>query len=181
MFRELSVRCILLESTWQAEWSQDREKKITTKCGDSSRLSSAPTLHLWVDYERSLRKLRRAVRARNSHASAGRTRCRLYCGAARSRFSPGVRSTPPSLLGPAYGLVFRRAANKGMARRQNISETRGSESYRCAQDQQLSRTGVACAADGQEADHCRDRRRPARRGYSNGLRPSGNGVRYLHG
>ena len=45
------------------------------------------------------------------------------------------------------------------------AQARGPRAHRVAQDQQRARPGAAHEADGQDPDHRRDRRRPARRGH----------------
>ena len=58
---------------------------------------------------------------------------------------------------------------------------RRSESHRCTQNQQRHRAGTFSQAHGQKANHCRDRRRPARRGNSHSLRLDGLGMLRLYG
>ena len=53
--------------------------------------------------------------------------------------------------------------------------------HRRAQDQQRARPGAARQADGQAADHRRDRRRPARRRHRDRVRAARPRVRRLHG
>ena len=82
---------------------------------------------------------------------------------------------------PAQRAVLRRRLTRAARRGEDLPQARGPEPHRRAQDQQHARPGAADAADGQEARHRRDRRRPARRGHGHGgggLRP---GVRRLHG
>jgi hypothetical protein len=62
-----------------------------------------------------------------------------------------------------------------------LPEARGPLPHRRAQDQQRAGPGPAGAQDGQEADHRRDRRRPARRRHGDRGGAPGAGVRRLHG
>ena len=62
-----------------------------------------------------------------------------------------------------------------------LPQARGPGPHRGAQDQQRPRPGPAGAADGQAADHRRDRRRAARRGHGHRLRHARPGVHRLHG
>ena len=66
-------------------------------------------------------------------------------------------------------------------RRAGLSQARGPQSHRRAQDQQHRRPGAACQAHGQTARDRRDRRRPARRGGRDGRRALRHGMRGLHG
>ena len=65
-------------------------------------------------------------------------------------------------------LYFAERLTEKLRRREDLSQARGPAPHRRAQDQQCARPDPARAADGQEADHRRDRRRPARRGDGDG-------------
>ena len=66
-------------------------------------------------------------------------------------------------------------------RRPHLPEARGPQPHRRPQDQQRRRPGAAGRADGQAADHGRDRRRPARRRQRHRLRPLRPRLPRLHG
>ena len=76
------------------------EKKITKKCGASSKRFDAPMSRLWVNHERSFWSLRRTVCSRNTDASAGGTGGRLRSRTARSCISGASGVSVPELLGP---------------------------------------------------------------------------------
>ena len=64
-----------------------------------------------------------------------------------------------------------------------LSEKYGTNVYLKREDlnQQRHRAGTFSQAHGQKANHCRDRRRPARRGNSHSLRLDGLGMLRLYG
>ncbi len=66
--------------------------------------------------------------------------------------------------------VFRATSHRASRRREDLSQARRAQSHRFAQDQQRARPDHAGAPHGQEADHRRDRRRPARRRDRHGVR-----------
>ena len=78
-------------------------------------------------------------------------------------------------------LYFAKRMTRAAGRREDLPEARGPAAHRRAQDQQRAGPGAAGAADGQAADHRRDRRGPAWRGDGDGLRAVRAGVRDLHG
>ena len=63
----------------------------------------------------------------------------------------------------------------------DLPQARGPQPHRRAQDQQRARPGAAGQADGQDADHRRDRRRPARRRHRDRVRAARPRVHRLHG
>ena len=81
----------------------------------------------------------------------------------------------------ALARLPRRAHQPRDRRRADLPQARGPQPHRRAQDQQRHRPGHAGAAHGQAAHHCRDRRRPARRGHRHHLRALRPGMRGLHG
>ena len=74
-----------------------------------------------------------------------------------------------------------RAAPVGGGRPAGLAQARGPDPHRRAQDQQRARPGAAGQAHGQDADHRRDRRRPARRRHGDRLRAARPRVHRLHG
>ncbi len=86
----------------------------------------------------------------------------------------------PTPLGEARRLC-RRGQPGRRPRRAPVPQARGPVPHRRAQDQQLHRPGAAGAAHGQDPDHRRDRRRPARRGHRHRLRAVRAALRGLHG
>ena len=70
----------------------------------------------------------------------------------------------PTPLGEARRLAAEVSQAAGQ-RRPPVPQARGPVPHRRAQDQQLHRAGAARPAHGQDPDHRRDRRRPARRGH----------------
>ena len=75
-----------------------------------------------------------------------------------------------------------RAAPALRARRpRHPAQARGPQPHRRPQDQQRPRAGAARPADGQDPDHRRDRRRPARGGDCHRVRAAGLAVHRLHG
>ena len=67
------------------------------------------------------------------------------------------------------------------AGRPGLAQARGPDAHGLAQAQQRARPVPARQADGQAADHRRDRRRPARRRDRDRVRAARPGVRRLHG
>ena len=67
--------------------------------------------------------------------------------------------------------LFRRAADRASRRREDLLQARRAEPYRQPQDQQRAGPDPARPPHGQDPDHRRDRRRPARRRDRDGLRP----------
>ena len=102
----------------------------------------------------------------------------------------GARATPASgasstallrdYVGRPSPLYLARAAERGR-RPPDLPQARGPQPHRRAQDQQRARPGAARQADGQAADHRRDRRRPARRRDRDRVRAARPRVRRLHG
>ncbi len=96
-------------------------------------------------------------------------------------------STPSSisLLGDFAGrptpLFLASRLTERAGRSKDLSQTRRSAAYRRAQDQQLPRPGAAGAPHGQAPDYRGNRRRAARRGHRNRVRPLRDGMRGLHG
>ena len=83
-------------------------------------------------------------------------------GAGRRRVPRRARRAAARLRRPAVAAVPGLAAERGR-RPPDLPQARGPQPHRRAQDQQRARPGAARPADGQAADHRRDRRRPARR------------------
>ena len=104
---------------------------------------------------------------------------------ADAKADPAFQARLDSLLRDYAGrptpLYFAARLSRGTGRGENLPQARGPAAHRCAQDQQLHRSGIARRADGQAADHRRNRRRPARRSDSHRLRAAGHGMRRLHG
>ena len=101
-----------------------------------------------------------------------------------ARDDPAFRAELDALLRDYVGrpspLYLRRAAERGR-RPPDLSQARGPQPHRRAQDQQRARPGAAGQADGQAPDHRRDRRRPARRRHRDRVRAARPRVRRLHG
>ena len=64
----------------------------------------------------------------------------------------------------------------GSWRREGLPEARGSEPYRCAQDQQRARSGTAGEENGKDPCHRGDRSRSARSGDSDSGGTDGHGM-----
>ncbi len=100
---------------------------------------------------------------------------------ARGRGVPGPSRRPaPRLHRPPDAALPRRSALRA-GRPQGLPQARGPRPHRRPQDQQRGRPGPARRADGEGADHRRDRRRPARGRDRDRLRPARPRVRRLHG
>ena len=96
-------------------------------------------------------------------------------------FDAELRGLVQGLCRPAVAALLRRAADRASRRGQDLLQARRAQPHRRAQDQQRARPDHAGAADGQEADHRRDRRRPARRRDRDRGRPVRPGMHRLHG
>ena len=83
-------------------------------------------------------------------------------------------------VGRPSPLYLARAAQRGR-RPPHLPQARGPQPHRRPQDQQRARPGAAGPADGQAADHRRDRRRPARGRVGDRLRAARPRVHRLHG
>ena len=103
---------------------------------------------------------------------------------AEARADAGFRAELDALLRDFVGrptplyLAERLSERAGRPR---LPEARGPRPHRRPQDQQRRRPGAAREADGQDAGHRRDRRRPARRRDRDRLRAARARVRRLHG
>ena len=96
-------------------------------------------------------------------------------------FRARARASAARLRRPADAALRGAALERVARRRADLPQARGPRPHRRAQDQQRARPGAAGAADGQAADHRRDRRRPARRRDRDGLRAARPRLRRLHG
>ena len=105
-----------------------------------------------------------------------------WLAAPRRRRLPAPSSTTccATIVGRPSPAVPRAAAERDR-RASDLSQARGPQPHRRAQDQQRARPGAAGQADGQAPDHRRDRRRPARRGDRDRVRPARPRVRRVHG
>ena len=99
-------------------------------------------------------------------------------GARRPGLSRRGGAPRPHLHGAAVADHARPALRAGQAA---VPQARGPQPHGRPQDQQRARAGRARAAARQDADHRRDRRRPARRRDRHGLRALRARVRRLHG
>ena len=103
----------------------------------------------------------------------------------RAKADPDVPGSagrlPGALRRTALAAVSRRAAEPDAGRGGDLSEARGPEPHRGAQDQQRAGAGPAGPADGQDPRDRRDRRGAARRRHRDGLRPVRARVHGLHG
>ncbi len=106
---------------------------------------------------------------------------RLRQGPQRPGIPRRVEALPDPLCRPAQPAVFRRAPDPPFRRRQDLLQARRAEPHRRPQDQQLHGPDPAGPADGQDPDHRRDRRRPARGGDGHGLRPVRPALHRLYG
>ena len=95
-------------------------------------------------------------------------------------FQSRARPAAARLRRAADAALPRRAALRA-GRAPRLPEARGPRPHRRPQDQQRRRPGAAREADGQDADHRRDRRRPARRRDRDRLRAARARLRRLHG
>ena len=95
-------------------------------------------------------------------------------------FSAELDAAAARLRRPPDAAVPGRAAVRAR-RPRRLPQARGPAPHRRAQDQQRARPGAARQADGQAADHRRDRRRPARRRHRDRVRAARPRVRRLHG
>ena len=86
-----------------------------------------------------------------------------------------------ALCRAAEPALLRRAADGASWRRKDLLQARRAEPHRLAQDQQLPRADPARPPHGQDADHRRDRRRPARRRLGDGLGALRASLRRLYG
>ena len=101
-------------------------------------------------------------------------------GARRPGFQAELRRAAARLRrAPVAALPARRLSEARRPRR--LPQARGPQPHRRAQDQQRARPGPARQAHGQDADHRRDRRRPARRRDRDRVRAARARVRRLHG
>ena len=114
--------------------------------------------------------------------------------AALDEFEPAYRKAAPRPRVP-HGARRRSCATSSDVRRAHrgeevrgavrrvpaLPQARRPQPHRRAQDQQRPRPGAHRQADGQEAHHRRDRRRPARRGHRHRLRAPRPRLRRLHG
>src|SRR5215470_4111164 len=117
-----------------AVWNPGRARKTTKKFNALLRQFIAQTLHRWGHYERSFRQVRRAIRARNADASAGGARRCIFGSAARPHLPGGLRPSVSQLLGKADALVLRGTVDAELGRAEHLSQARGSEPHRRAQD-----------------------------------------------
>ncbi len=96
-------------------------------------------------------------------------------------FQAELRRLPEALCRPAQPAVVRRAADPAPRRREDLLQARRAEPHRQPQGQQLHGPDPAGPADGQDADHRRDRRRPAWRRHRDDVRAVRPALHRLHG
>ena len=123
----------------------------------------------------------RPLRRRDADAADPGARAGLRGCQARSHLRRRAAGLVQGLCRPAVAALFRRAADRPSRRRQDLLQARRAQPHRRAQDQQRAGPDDAGPADGQEADHRRDRRRPARRGDRDRGRALRPGMHRLHG
>ena len=100
---------------------------------------------------------------------------------ADAAFQAELGSPAEGLRRAADAALLCQAADGATGRGKDLFEARRPAAHRRAQDQQRAGPGTAGEAHGQEARDCRDGRGTARRGYGDGVRAAGPGVRGLHG
>src|SRR4051812_14745132 len=107
-----------------AEWNLPREKRITTKCGASSKRFDASMSPYWVNHEHegTLWKLRRPVRTGNPDVSARRTGSGIPGGTGGSGVSVAAGLSVSILLGTAHTALSRRAVDTGVGWRKDLSQ-----------------------------------------------------------
>ena len=101
-----------------------------------------------------------------------------------ARADDGYRAELERLLRDFAGRptpLYRGAPALGGRRPPGLAQARGPEPHRRAQDQQRARPGAARPPHGQDADHRRDRRGPARRRDRHRVRAARPRVHRLHG
>ena len=130
---------------------------------------------------RPVRRVRRPLRGRDADAADPGGRAGLSRRARRSGVPDGAGRLSEELCRPAQRAVVRRAADPAPRRREGLLQARRAEPHRQPQGQQLHGPDPAGQADGQDADHRRDRRRPARRGDRDDVRAVRAAVHRLHG
>ena len=84
-------------------------------------------------------------------------------------------------IGRPSPLYFAERLTRASRRRQDLLQARGAEPHRRPQGEQRARPDPARPPHGQEADHRRDRRRPARRRHRHPLRALRPRLHRLHG
>ena len=128
----------------------------------------------------AVRPLRGPLRARDPDRGARRADRGLGRGARRSRLQPAPGRPAARLHRPADAALPGRAPLRA-GRLAGLPEARGPRPHRRPQDQQRARPDPARRADGQAADHRRDRGGPARRRHRDRLRAARPRMHRLHG
>jgi hypothetical protein len=138
--------------------------------------------------QRAFRPVRWPLRRRDADAARARARPGVSRGQGRPCVPGAVRRSARTLCRPPESPVLCRTPDRDAARvrtrgerRADLVQARRTQPHRRAQDQQLHRADPACDADGQDADHRRDRCRSARCRHRDGLRALRFAVRDLHG
>ena len=173
-------RALKLLCAVSINWQPRRPRRRSTSiCADAHRTTHRfPRL---PGCRRAFRSLRRSLRCRDPDWPVAGTGSGVRRGARRPGLHRGVQPRPRALRWPSQPDLPCRAIEQGGRRRAHPAQARGPEPYRRAQDQQHHRPGAVGIADGQDPDHRRDRRRPARRGVGDGRSAPGAGVRRVHG
>ena len=124
----------------------------------------------------------RPLRRRDADAADPGARAGLRGRPSATRPSTAeLRGLVQGLCRPPVAALLRRAADRASRRGQDLLQARRAQPHRRAQDQQRAGPDDARPAHGQEADHRRDRRRPARRRDRHRRRPLRPGMHRLHG
>ena len=129
----------------------------------------------------AIRQVRRPVRPRGAHRRARPARRGPPQGDGRPGVRRRARAAAPHLHRAAEHHHRGAAVRRARRRRPDHPQARGPQPHRLAQDQQRARPGPADQADGQDARHRRDRRRPARRRDGDRGRAVRARVHRLHG
>ena len=130
---------------------------------------------------RAFRRLWRAFRRGNAHATRARAGGSLRNGKARCAIQGRTwRSVTPLRRSPESALL-RPAAHGPPPRAKNLSEARRPQSHWRPQDQQLPRPDSASAPHGKDSYHRGNRSRPARGRDSDGCRALRSAMCRLHG
>src|SRR5882762_663752 len=131
--------------------------------GDGARRSDSPG-------RRSVRRLRRAVRARDPDGRAQRARGHVAQGQGRHPVPARARRSPARVCRPANAPICSDPIERALRRRAHPSQARGPVPHRRSQAQQRGRPSAARDENGQKASDRGNGRRPAWRGGRDGER-----------
>jgi tryptophan synthase beta chain len=160
---------------------QFRHRKRAGGEGPGDARRHTQQLHDRPRREGPVRRFRRAVRVRTLMPLILELEAQYENAKTDESFWAEMDDLWKHYVGRPSPALFRRTPDRASGRRQDLPQARRAEPHRRAQDQQRAGPDHPGAPHGQDPDHRRNRRGPARRGDGHGLRQVRAEMHRLHG